>query len=533
LILVTELDYIEDVEHLFQLASIELPSNAAIVSTKWLSDCIRAKALTTPEKQHFLCRKAPEKKLPEDSATSTDISSASAAAFPTEFLCQMRCPLEHHNASLAQALSVLARNSEHQYGITKDQQYYAKALAFDRAAACLKSLQQPLLSISQLTDSCPRYIGDHAIRIITELLNTGASAEVDAVTGSDLYQCMTNLTAVYGVGQALAYKWYSCGVKSVSDATHRLLRHHECGEGQQQKRDSELVALLPMGGGDHKRLQTGLAFHNDLVNKPVALAEASYFRDLIAKLLLELRGPGFTVTLVGGFSRGKSTGHDCDLLITHDVEGREAGAVSDLARVLTAAGMVIHGTFEANSFSPSVLSRDFRVKELRSTLDHFEKWLGVIKLSSRDADSSTVDRDVESIMAKIDGNGCDRRGEGLPAAKRRALSPNYCAFDSFAEAVAMAGGEAGAASASRGWLARRVDLIAVPQSQYAYALLGWTGNRLFNRDLRLFAQRQRRMKLTSHGLFDLQKEASLPASSEEEIFQHLGLDYIPPKFRNC
>uniref|UniRef100_A0A1I8GPC9 POLXc domain-containing protein n=1 Tax=Macrostomum lignano TaxID=282301 RepID=A0A1I8GPC9_9PLAT len=435
LILVTELDYIEDVEYLFQLASIELPSNAAI-----------------------------------------------------------------------QALSVLARNSEHQYGITKDQQYYAKALAFDRAAACLKSLQQPLLSISQLTDSCPRYIGDHAIRIITELLNTGASVEVDAVTGSDLYQCMTNLTAVYGVGQALAYKWYSCGVKSVSDATHRLLRHHECGEGQQQKRDSELGALLPMGGGDHKRLQTGLAFHNDLVNKPVTLAEASYFRDLIAKLLLELRGPGFTVTLVGGFSRGKSTGHDCDLLITHDVEGREAGAVSDLARVLTAAGMVIHGTFEANSFSPSVLSRDFRVKELRSTLDHFEKWLGVIKLSSKDADSSTVDRDVESIMVKIDGNGCDRRGaEGLPAAKRRALSPNYCAFDSFAEAVAMAGGEAGAASTSRGWLARRVDLIAVPRSQYAYALLGWTGNRLFNRDLRLFAQRQRRMKLTSHGLFDLQK----------------------------
>ena len=55
---------------------------------------------------------------------------------------------------------------------------------------------------------------------------------------------------------------------------------------------------------------------------------------------------------------------------------------------------------------------------------------------------------------------------------------------------------------TRDWKARRVDLIVAPYSQYFYALVGWTGNKQFNRDLRTYAPRELNMHLSSHGLWD-------------------------------
>lgn len=61
------------------------------------------------------------------------------------------------------------------------------------------------------------------------------------------------------------------------------------------------------------------------------------------------------------------------------------------------------------------------------------------------------------------------------------------------------------ARSERDWLARRVDLIVSPYSQYYFALVGWTGSKHFNRDARLYAQKVLGMKLTSHGLYDMKQ----------------------------
>lgn len=58
------------------------------------------------------------------------------------------------------------------------------------------------------------------------------------------------------------------------------------------------------------------------------------------------------------------------------------------------------------------------------------------------------------------------------------------------------------AESDRQWRVRRVDLIVAPYSQYLYALVGWTGNKQFNRDLRTYCKKELNMKLTSHGLWD-------------------------------
>ncbi|XP_008573590.1 PREDICTED: DNA nucleotidylexotransferase [Galeopterus variegatus] len=83
------------------------------------------------------------------------------------------------------------------------------------------------------------------------------------------------------------------------------------------------------------------------------------------------------------------------------------------------------------------------------------------------------------------------------------------------------------------WKAIRVDLVMCPYECRAFALLGWTGSPQFERDLRRYATHERKMRLDNHALYDKTKRIFLKAESEEEIFAHLGLDYIEPWERNA
>ncbi|XP_014909674.1 DNA nucleotidylexotransferase-like [Poecilia latipinna] len=85
----------------------------------------------------------------------------------------------------------------------------------------------------------------------------------------------------------------------------------------------------------------------------------------------------------------------------------------------------------------------------------------------------------------------------------------------------------------RGWRAVRVDLVSPPADRFAFTMLGWTGSRMFERDLRRFARLERRMLLDNHALFDKTKKEFLTAATEKDIFDHLGLEYIEPWQRNA
>ncbi|XP_008832284.1 DNA-directed DNA/RNA polymerase mu isoform X6 [Nannospalax galili] len=83
------------------------------------------------------------------------------------------------------------------------------------------------------------------------------------------------------------------------------------------------------------------------------------------------------------------------------------------------------------------------------------------------------------------------------------------------------------------WKAVRVDLVVAPSSQYPFALLGWTGSQLFERELRRFSWQEKGLRLNSHGLYDPEQKAFFHVTSEEDIFKHLGLTYLPPEQRNA
>lgn len=258
---------------------------------------------------------------------------------------------------------------------------------------------------------------------------------------------------------------------------------------------------------------------------PVTKSEAENVVEII-KSEAEQILPGVIVKLTGGFSRGKDTGHDIDILFTHPEEGKEKGFLPNLLYKLEDLGLILCGRSEKNSFSPEVLRKDFKLS-MKGQLDHFEKWLGILKIPAiwKQKDLVITKEKEKLKQNNRDGNDIDKTSrlgsidEYEPESKRRKLGTELSPLE--------------IASSDRDWNARRIDLIVSPYSQYYYALVGWIGSKQFNRDLRTYSQRVLNMKLTSHGLYDLTKNISIPAKSEKEVFENLKLEYRDPWERNC
>jgi DNA polymerase (family 10) len=76
----------------------------------------------------------------------------------------------------------------------------------------------------------------------------------------------------------------------------------------------------------------------------------------------------------------------------------------------------------------------------------------------------------------------------------------------------------------------RLSLVAVLPSQFASALLHYTGSTAHLAALRQMAQRYG-LRLTEHGLIRLDDSSQMAIAEEHEIYQHLGLPYMAPELR--
>eukprot|EP00062_Callorhinchus_milii_P021309 gi/632977889/ref/XP_007905599.1/ PREDICTED: DNA-directed DNA/RNA polymerase mu [Callorhinchus milii] len=242
-----------------------------------------------------------------------------------------------------------------------------------------------------------------------------------------------------------------------------------------------------------KEQQVGLQYYEDLTT-PVTRAEADMIRKTVEEAVYRYL-PGAVITLAGGFRRGKETGHDVDFLITHPEEGKEKGLVTKVIQHMASQGLMLYSDEIGNSYQKCR-------KQETSKFDHFERCFTIVKLNQ------------ELVNAAVSGNDSREGGQGAGGQG--------------------AGGQgAGHRPEDKHWKAVRVDLVIVPISQFAYALLGWTGSQLFERELRRYAKNCKHMILTSHALYHPQQNEYFSAAAEEEIFAHLELDYIAPWERNA
>ncbi|KAK0212500.1 DNA polymerase mu [Desarmillaria ectypa] len=81
-------------------------------------------------------------------------------------------------------------------------------------------------------------------------------------------------------------------------------------------------------------------------------------------------------------------------------------------------------------------------------------------------------------------------------------------------------------------LHRRLDLIFTTPELYWTAVVGWTGSKMFERDLRLWAK-GRGFKFDSSGIVRRQDSHPYFPKSEAEVFELLGLPWIEPTMRNA
>nr|WKN12668.1 PolM [Photocorynus spiniceps] len=364
------------------------------------------------------------------------------------YACQRRTTLNNRNAVLTDALSLLADNAE----LTGDE---GRGVAFRRAAAVLKALPKPVTDATQLRGlPC---LGEHSLRVINDILEDGASNEVESTKRSERYKALKVLTGVFGVGVKTADRWIRAGIR-------------------------DLHGLQDSGPALNRAQQAGLQHYDDL-NQPVTKAEADAIAEIVERAVASV-SPGAQTTLIGGFRRGKPTGHDVDFLITHPEEGREEGLVPKVVSWLESEGILFYQKTTRNSYLEGKESGPGRPS---SSMDRFERCFSIFKLPKE-----------------------EKRGAGQTHG-------------------AACGPEAG----HKPWRAVRVDLVVSPVSQFAFALLGWTGSKLFERELRRWAGHEKAMSLSSHALYDNKQRRYLRATSEEEIFAHLGLEFIPPSERNA
>nr|XP_025035540.1 DNA nucleotidylexotransferase isoform X1 [Pelodiscus sinensis] len=225
--------------------------------------------------------------------------------------------------------------------------------------------------------------------------------------------------------------------------------------------------------------KAGFLHYEDLisyVSKVEADAVSVIVEDAVRTFL-----PDALVTITGGFRRGKKIGHDVDFLITSPELREEEEVLHRVIDLWKKQGVLLYYDLVESTFEQAKLpSRKV------DAFDHYQKCFAILKCPQQRVDTSNCDTSKESEKAK-----------------------------------------------AKAWKAIRVDLVVSPFEQYAYALLGWTGSRQFERDLRRYATHERKMMLDNHALYDKTKRIFLKAKSEDEIFAYLGLDYLEPWERNA
>ncbi|XP_033845766.1 DNA-directed DNA/RNA polymerase mu [Periophthalmus magnuspinnatus] len=349
-----------------------------------------------------------------------------------------------------------------------------RAVAFRRAAAVLKALPVKVTSITQLRGlPC---LGEHSQRVIKDVIENGVSSEVESTIHSERFKALKLLTGIFGVGAKTADRWFKEGIQN-------------------------LTQLANSGHDLNRAQQAGLEHYYDL-NQPVTKAEAEAIGDIVKKAVLDVL-PGSEIILTGGFRRGKITGHDVDFLITHPDEGKEVGLVSKVVSWLTARGLLLYQKNTRNSY----LESEDGPAQPPSNMDRFERCFSIFKLEKKEMHSKHLHPGTQSSDQKTSI-------EHLQYFQANDLSNSQM-------------------RPNRNWRAVRVDLVVSPISQFAFAVLGWTGSKLFERELRRWAGQVKSMSLSSHALYDNKQCKYLRATSEEEIFTHLGLEFIPPSERNA
>jgi DNA polymerase IV len=255
----------------------------------------------------------------------------------------------------------------------------------------------------------------------------------------------------------------------------------------------ELDDIIEFGWNDLDRVQQiGLKYYDEFL-EGIPRAEVAQIADTVRQHAIQLRDDRITVTIVGGYRRGKEESGDVDMIVSHPNLEATAGLVQELVDVLEEAECITHILLMSlNNTHRNQTTLPFRTtKAAGAGFDTLDKALVVWQ----DPTWPTRDADV--------------------AADPKAKNPN---------------------------IHRRVDIIIAPWRTVGCAVMGWSGGTTFQRDLRRYAKHEKRWKFDSSGIRDRSTGevvrlegprgvSGTPEDAEKRVFEGLGLDFVPPELR--
>ncbi|KAF3808028.1 DNA polymerase lambda [Colletotrichum gloeosporioides] len=283
------------------------------------------------------------------------------------------------------------------------------------------------------------------------------------------------------MGDQIGVRAYSTSIATLSAYPYKI-------SSPQGWRD--LDDIVEYGWDDLSRVQQiGVKFYEELKLK-ITRVEVESIANTILKHARKF-SPGYQMVVVGGYRRGKHNSGDVDVIISHPDECATLNFVEKLVVSLEKSGQITHTLTLSNNNS-----------------ERGQRPLSWDGNQGRGVGFDTLDK---ALVVWQEPEMSDRgRSSSVDSASQR---PPH----------------------------RRVDIIISPWKTVGCAVLGWSGDTTFQRDLRRYCKKQRDLKFDSSGIrsrldgswLDLEGNGKAPdmLTAERRVFEGLGLDWVRPEDR--
>ena len=305
--------------------------------------------------------------------------------------------------------------------------------------------------------------------LFVEWKNTGKIQAVEDYENDEAMKVLRSFYDIWGVGAKTARNFY--------------YNNHW----------TELDDIIEFGWNDLDRVQQiGVKYYDEFL-VPIPRDEVEQIASVVRECAVRLRDEGITVTIVGGYRRGKTASGDVDIIVSHPDLESTAGLVREIVEALEETEWITHTlTMNMTNTNRGQHALPFRsAKGAGVGFDTLDKALVVWQ----DPTWPTREQDL--------------------AEDSKAKNPN---------------------------IHRRVDIIISPWRTVGCAVMGWSGGTTFQRDLRRYAKAIKGWKFDSSGIRSRSNGEAImlegpdgvdgtPEDAERVVFDGLGLEYIPPEYR--
>jgi DNA polymerase IV len=305
--------------------------------------------------------------------------------------------------------------------------------------------------------------------LFVEWKNTGKIQAVEDYEHDEVMKVLRSFYDIWGVG--------------AKTARHFYYNNHW----------TELDDVIEYGWNDLDRVQQiGVKYYDEFLVQ-IPRDEVEQIGAVVRECAVRLRDERVTVTIVGGYRRGKTASGDVDMIVSHPDLEVTAGLVREIVESLEETEFITHTlTMSLTNTNRGQHALPFRsAKGAGVGFDTLDKALVVWQ----DPAWPTREQDLAEN----------------PKAKNPAIH-------------------------------RRVDIIIAPWRSVGCAVMGWSGGTTFQRDLRRYAKAIKGWKFDSSGIRSRSTGDAImlegpdgvdgsPEDAEKKVFEELGLEYIPPEYR--